>query len=440
MKSATRIVVAAIAGFAAAASSPAIAAYPTPPGCAAVGDPTGPTFYVDPAHGNDRNSGSNASPLKSLQDALASRKFPPGSLVYLRTGDHGEIAVKDYPNRDFIHVKAEPGHTPSVRSVDVRATTHWVFEGLQVSRTAYHLMRVFPDASNVVLSANNLHSVDNPASWSELDWRKKASNGIEVEGTCSTVVNNHVKNVYMGIQMMADDGIAQGNHVSFFAADGMRANGSRLVLRHNRITDNLVVDDNHADGIQSFNIDGPGFTDQLLDGNIIIQTTAKDKPYDGFLQGIGFFDGPYKRLKIINNVVIIPSYNGITVYDAYDSWIVNNTVTGGKFPWIMIADSKRRPLSSNVVVRNNLSNRIDLSIGSSGDHNMLLGNEPGLHFVAYDPLSYTFDLRLKPTSRAVGAGSASSAPDVDVDGMARVPPIDIGAYQRGNLRDLDRRR
>ena len=440
MQSATRIVFALLSTFAAAVASPALAAYPTPPGCAEVGEPTGPTFYVDPANGNDRNSGSDTSPLKSLQNAIAARKFPPGSLVYLRTGDHGEIVVKDYPNRDFIHVKAEAGHTPSILSLDVRATSHWLFEGLQVSRPSYHLMRVFPDASNVVLSANTLHAVDNAASWSELDWRKKASNGIEVEGPCSTVVNNRVKNVYMGIQMMADDGIAQGNHVSFFAADGMRANGSRLVLRQNRITDNLVVDDNHADGIQSFNIDGPGFTDQTLDGNIIVQTTVRDKPYDGFLQGIGFFDGPYRRLKIINNVVIIPSYNGITVYDAYDSWIVNNTVTGGKFPWIMIADSKRRPLSSNVIVRNNLSNRIDLSIGAIGDHNMLLGPDPGLHFVAYDPLSYTFDLRLKPTSRAVGAGSDRFAPQVDVEGAPRVPPIDIGAYQRRSLRDAQQRR
>ena len=440
MQSATRIVFALLSTFAAAVASPALAAYPTPPGCAEVGEPTGPTFYVDPANGNDRNAGSDTSPLKSLQNAIAARKFPPGSLVYLRTGDHGEIVVKDYPNRDFIHVKAEAGHTPSILSLDVRATSHWLFEGLQVSRPSYHLMRVFPDASNVVLSANTLHSVDNAASWSELDWRKKASNGIEVEGPCSTVVNNRVKNVYMGIQMMADDGIAQGNHVSFFAADGMRANGSRLVLRQNRITDNLVVDDNHADGIQSFNIDGPGFTDQTLEGNIIVQTTVRDKPYDGFLQGIGFFDGPYRRLKIINNVVIIPSYNGITVYDAYDSWIVNNTVTGGKFPWIMIADSKRRPLSSNVIVRNNLSNRIDLSIGASGDHNMLLGPDPGLHFVAYDPLTYTFDLRLKPTSRAVGAGSDRFAPRVDVEGVPRVPPVDIGAYQRRSLRDAQQRR
>ena len=440
MKSAAQILVAVAVSFAAVTASPALAAYPTPPGCTQVGDPTGPTFYVDPVHGNDRNTGSNTSPLKSLQTAIASRKFPPGSLVYLRSGDHGEIVVKDYPNSNFIHVKAEAGHVPSIRSLDVRATSHWLFEGLQVSRVSYHLMRIFPDANNVVFSANELYSVRDSAGWSALDWRKKASNGIEVEGTCSTIVNNRVRNVYMGIVMAADDGIAQGNHVTFFAGDGMRANASRITLRQNRITDNLVVDDNHADGIQSFNIDGkPGFTDQTLDGNIIIQTTTKDKPFDDFLQGIGFFDGPYKRLKIINNVVIIPSYHGISVYDAHDSWIVNNTVTGGKFPWILIGDSKRRALSSNVIVRNNLSNRIDLSIGSTGDHNMLLGGDPGLHFVQYDPLNYIFDLRLKPTSRAIGAGSPTLAPDLDVEGMPRTPPVDIGAYQGRNLRAVHQR-
>ena len=71
---------------------------------------------------------------------------------------------------------------------------------------------------------------------------------------------------------------------------------------------------------------------------------------------------------------------------------------------------------------------------------MLLGSDPGLHFVAYDPLNHVFDLRLKPISRAVGAGSATLAPDVDVEGVPRMAPIDIGAYQRRNLRDAQQRR
>ena len=56
-----------------------------------------------------------------------------------------------------------------------------------------------------------------------------------MEGTCGTlVVNNTIKNVYHGIAMAADDGIAQDNSISFFAGDGIRANGSRLTLRRNR--------------------------------------------------------------------------------------------------------------------------------------------------------------------------------------------------------------
>ena len=59
-------------------------------------------------------SAPSTSPLKSLQNAIATRKFPPGSLIYLRTEITAQIVVKDYPNRDFIHVKAEAGHTPSI--------------------------------------------------------------------------------------------------------------------------------------------------------------------------------------------------------------------------------------------------------------------------------------------------------------------------------------
>jgi hypothetical protein len=219
----------------------------------------------------------------------------------------------------------------------------------------------------------------------------------------------------------------------------MRAIGSRLTLRHNIITDNLVVDDNHADGIQSFNLGSGEFTDHLLDGNIIIQTTQRDKPFDSPLQGIGYFDGPFRRVKIINNVVITSAHHGIALYHAYDSWIINNTVTGGKLPWILVSDSKEGARSWNVVVRNNLSNRIDLSPGSMGDHNMLLGINPGVHFLEYDPANNRFDLHLRPTSPAVGQGSSVLAPGVDVEGTLRIPRIDIGAYQRSGPTEGTRR-
>jgi Right handed beta helix region len=420
-------------------SGSAIAAYPTPPGCTQVHEPTGPTFFFDPINGRDTNTGSADSPLKNLQDALSSRRFPPNSLVYLRTGNYGAIYIKEYPNKDFIHIKAEPGHVPIFENIDLRSTSHWLFEGLQISRISHHLVRVYDNASNIVLSANEIFSTRRPDGWSARDWSSKASTAILMEGACGTVVNNIIKNVYHGIEMTANDGMAAGNRISFFAGDGMRANGSRLTLRQNRITDNLVVDGNHADGIQSFNIGGPGFADQTLDGNIIIQTTTKDKPFDDFLQGIGFFDGPYTRLRIINNVIILPSYHGITVYDAHDSWIVNNTVTGGSLPWIMVTNSNERPASSNVIVRNNLSSRIDLVPGAQGDHNLLLGKDPSIHFIAYDVANMVFDLRLKPTSRAIGAGSPKLAPPVDVEGNHRMVPIDIGAYQRHRMDQTGRR-
>src|SRR5262245_30491320 len=92
--------------------APALAAYSSPPGCASVDAPSGPTFYLDAITGADANPGSSAAPLKSLQRAIDSKKFPPGSLVYLRTGYYDDITIRHYPNNVFIHVKAEPNHTP----------------------------------------------------------------------------------------------------------------------------------------------------------------------------------------------------------------------------------------------------------------------------------------------------------------------------------------
>ena len=136
---------------------------------------------IGPNQGSDADPGSAAAPLKDLQRALNDAKFPPGSLIYLRTGVYGDITIKDYPNAAFIHVRSEPGHTAMLDSLHIKSTTKWLFEGLQISRMSYYLVRIHQEASNIVLSGNELFSTRKPSGWSARDWHDKASTAILME-------------------------------------------------------------------------------------------------------------------------------------------------------------------------------------------------------------------------------------------------------------------
>lgn len=49
-------------------------------------------------------------------------------------------------------------------------------------------------------------------------------------------------------------------------------------------------------------------------------------------------------------------------------------------------------------------------------------------FVDFDPAHYAYDVHLKAGAPAVGAGSATGAPALDISGAKRTAPFDIGAY------------
>src|SRR4051812_12693122 len=91
-------------------------------GCANPAAPAGrSTFYVDPAKGNMNNDGSAARPWSTLQDVLDSKRklvgasIKPGDIIYLNSGDHGNVQIAGAVNSDFVTVQATPGQVPTLR-------------------------------------------------------------------------------------------------------------------------------------------------------------------------------------------------------------------------------------------------------------------------------------------------------------------------------------
>jgi parallel beta-helix repeat protein len=172
----------------------------------------------------------------------------------------------------------------------------------------------------------------------------------------------------------------------------------------------------------------------VLRGNTIINHENPSHPLRTTLQGIGCFDGWFEDWVIENNVVITDHWHGISLYGAINCRIVNNTVidlySGTPGPcWIAIQPHKDGTPSANCIVRNNLTNSLNIATGQTNvtqDHNILVTN-PALFFV--DPATY--DMRLLQTSAAVDSGSNTLMPSHDRDQIGRPynSIVDVGAYE-----------
>ncbi len=118
-------------------------------------------------------------------------------------------------------------------------------------------------------------------------------------------------------------------------------------------------DDNHDDGIQVFlfNVGTGTVRDVTLRGNIIIARETDGLPFPNPLQGIGCFDGPLTHFLVESNIVCVNHYHGISLYDAQDCTIQNNTCFSRwpdhARPWIMLGQKKNQARGNTV--RNNLA-------------------------------------------------------------------------------------
>ena len=138
---------------------------------------------------------------------------------------------------------------------------------------------------------------------------------------------------------------------------------------------------------------------------------------------------------------------------------------GNCTPSVSIGDKTHEGSSSNkVVVRNNLANQIyvdNLDSGVEMDHNVAIipadlsfyvnniiqyyrnvgtysngvnianiipAGGPAAEFVEFNPSTLTYNLELKASAPAIGAGTATGAPTVDILGVRRTAPYDAGAY------------
>ncbi len=337
--------------------------------------------------------------------------------------------------------------------------------------------------SDIVLENMTISSQDNAESWSKAQWVANARNGFSALSTppgtntkCVSLTGSHISNVRFGASLSASQLVFSNNQIDHFGDDGIDFAASNLAITKNDIHDNLDIGDgNHEDAMQGqIGVLAPGaavnyFKNILIDSNLVIRQSDPELSFPTGLQGIDAFDSDWTNVTVTNNVVITSACWGIAFSSIHNGLIANNTVVSDDLPspgcaaTVSVGDKTHEGASSNnTAVRNNLTSRLsvyNLDSGVEADHNVvMLGISPGIiwyangvpqyigqpgtyangniidsagskgEFANFNPATLTYDVLLKSTGQAIGAGTATGAPTFDIIGVARSAPFAVGAY------------
>ncbi len=419
---------------------------------------SGNLFYVDPVNGSMEGDGSESSPWSSLQAVIeagyvygtdsdarifnASAPVRPGDTLVLLSGYHGSVELNAYCNQDFINVIVPEGEEAVVGRLKVRASSYWRFKGLTIIAdqdaeypASFHMLRIEDESRYITIDNFSIMTSENVSGWEAEDWLTSASLGVKIIKSSHVVIrNSDISNASGGIYVDADWVIVQGNSMTNISGDGMHGHGDDLYFVNNLLRNRYDVDGRSADGFQSWASGTSGTARQRvhLSGNVIISNADSTNPFPGQFTGINCNDGPYAEWVIENNVIISDDTEGIILYGASDTRVVNNTVlsTSDSVPaTIAIFLGKDESAISNSFICNNITNSVLSDDGVSVDHNLLLTttDQYNAYFVSFDD----FDLSLLPESSAVDNGSEQPFTDYDITGTVRPQGngFDLGAYE-----------
>ena len=450
------------------------------------------------------NHAANGQCCAASADQLGNPPVQPGDTLMLMSGNYGDIGIGDYnlptTNSDFVTVEAAPGQTPVFTTLLLDRTDKWVFNAIKVqslngTNGNTQALVVLTDqgpsypTTNIIFENMLISSADSTTGWSQAQWIAQARYGFSAFGlagngtngepntNCISVAGSHIQNVRVGAILAANNLLFTNNVIDHFGDDGIDYAANNLAITHNTLHDNLNVGDgNHEDAMQGQNGALPAgaalnyFSNILIDSNLVVRQTDPQLAFPAYLQGIDAFDEDWTNMTVTNNVVITSACSGILFSSIHNSLVANNTVvedglfsTPGCVAAIDVGGATHEgPLSTNTVVRNNLSSQLNVDTRDSGvtaDHNVVLCcgpgpfiswyvngviqylSQPGTYmngniidtegtkgeFLNFNPATLTYTVLLKSSAQAVGAGVAG-APTTDIAGYTRTAPYAVGAY------------
>jgi parallel beta-helix repeat protein len=395
-------------------------------------------YYCSPS-GNSSNSGlSPEDPWGILEEVFSSGKiFEGGDTIWLMSGNQGFPLITGKNSVDVI-IAGYLNEDPILNRICFSGASHWVLDNVKIHALTVPpeppvlehpvypianntLVRIIDASTFITLSDCYIYSIENSSAWTANQWNYNAWNGIGVDGGCSfnTIRSCHIKNVNFALELSGSNyTMLQSSLVENFCGDGIIP-GDNCTVENNLVRDSYKTNGNHCDLVQAFWI-----SNLLFQNNRLIAKTANHSSVASECQGIGLFDGTFNNCLIVNNLVVVETYHGITLYNAENCKIINNTLIDmtaeDLIPWISITGSGN-------LVRNNICPTLS-TIEASSDHNLILSRSKYKNNFAD---SDNQDYHLKSGSIAIDAGILTNAPSMDLENVPRpqYSGPDAGAYE-----------
>jgi hypothetical protein len=425
-------------------------------------------FYIDPNSGSDNGLGTAESPWKSLTSVLNGGKVSSesystpykspepliqkningvvksGDRILLASGNYGDVLIDAYVNSDFITIEALPGHDVRLGKLKVRASRKWSIKGVKISPEYGGLYKVWDSivtiedheykgpSRDIILEGNQIFSATNSDNWSKRQWTLASRSGVLVNSNYITLKYNFLKNIKHAVVVKRNNNKIIGNKIIDFSGDGMRSTGNDNLFQGNYVLSPHKVDTNHDDHFQSWSIGPDGKVGEgtvyrnILRNNVFITVVNEDQKYKSTAHGVGAFDGMYEDWVVVNNVVVVNHWHGISFSGLKNSKIINNTIVDiwpdSKGPAeIKVLPHKNGTPSTGNIVANNLVYRAK-NEGGVLENNLSVDLSD---FVSWQAK----DFRLKKHSKAIDSANSKFSDPYDIEWKKRDSKPDIGAYE-----------
>lgn len=440
------------------------------------------TFYCDPVAGNtSTGDGSVGSPWGTLQSVVeanliisrspatnpydgtvqaknAGGTVAAGDTIVLKEGaSHGILTLNAYLNSDWIVIKAASGENPVIQQMAISGAWKWRFEGIEVRED---ITGIVGDANSgvVYISSSNTYGTtkwivfDNctirttlsNANWGdgyETSIDDSTRHGVRISPTGAHVDTAMgltwnsctIQQVRRAFWIAGGDSITiTNNTISNMMADGIQLYYSdEVYIADNTMVDWWRVNTDHLDGMQLLAADDDSVCNLTLERNLIqhYTSTRTDTLKDSQLAGIGGHRPPYYNIQIINNKILCATSSGITLGDAHQCKIINNTIVddgsvAGQTVSILVGnDTDWSGQPEQTIIQNNIVEAITYSGDDMTVSNNHLYTNTDI-FVDYS----TFDVDIVAGASACrDQGDATNAPADDYNGDTRDANPDIGA-------------
>ncbi|MDB5237718.1 MAG: hypothetical protein JWL88_820 [Parcubacteria group bacterium] len=404
--------------------------YPVYQGCEAPSIAYVRTIYFDPSNGNDATGdGSQARPFKSVNAFSAAHKILPGDHLILMPGDNGYLTINAassgalQASTQWTWIDFQPGAT--MRDLEITAS-HVIITKPEMTGglNAYWLINI-NGGDNIVIADGSLYSTKDTSAWTINDWVNTVTSGIQINRTiCTSIIRNDIENVRGGIFVSTAPGrvignsdvlksLIQDNLFKWVSSDAIRPIGSYIKIENNRILGDIGAqsdgDPSHDDGIQMYALGGATYHDVIIDHNWIQDEIASNTKWQAAWQGIDSFDGVYSNVQVTNNVVLVGSYHGISMYGLRDSVVANNVyandMNNGIGGWIAL-DIGKTPdtVPYGSIAKNNVSLSFTISPVAVNHNNYRIA-DMSTAFKTFDVANHVFDFHPLPGGPIDGKGA-----------------------------------